>query len=85
MHFIQDNFFTNPDNSALEESSSMTGSFDFYKKKSFISETGRSQGHDQEGLQESLYNKHCGIFSQLLSHFVKFFSYEESMKHRKGH
>jgi hypothetical protein len=62
----------------------MTRSFDFYQKKNFINETGRSQGHVQEGLQECPYIRHCGIFSPLLSYSVNFFSYEESMKHRKG-
>lgn len=46
-----------------------TGSFAFYQKNNFISETDRSQGRVRRGLQESLYVNRCGVSWLLISYF----------------
>jgi len=47
----------------------------FTRKKNFISDTGKSQGHVQKSLQESQYTKHC-ISSPLVFYSINSFSYE---------
>ena len=45
------------------------------KKKNFISDTCKSQGHVQKGLQESQYTKHCISWPPVF-YSINSFSYE---------
>ena len=70
-------------NLALEESSPKTGRFCFLSEKSFINETGRSQGHVQKDVQGCQYIKNYVISWPHVSYSISFFRYEDSRKHRR--
>jgi len=56
----------------------------FYQKKRFIIETGRSQVHVQKGHQEFLYIDSFVISWPLFFYSIEFFGYEETRKYRRG-